>query len=201
MAEPVYDLEPALIDAFVVGELNDAGQQRLAEQVARLLPLHWTLPHELQGQLKRITDHLGSRRELLAWLDRHPGEPRLVARLYAVTGLLDRYSDNPAVVTELAEFRDRTPYPPGLEDHLTPSTDIGTLASLSGKLESLMGEGRTEEATRIALATLDMLREIAPRVTGRDSTLHDFGDELAEVHRELLEATEDKRQELPDGSP
>jgi hypothetical protein len=200
MPESAYELEPALIDAFVVDELNDAGQHLLAEQVARLLPLHWTLPHELQGQLKRITDHLGSRRALLAWLDRHPGEPRLVARIYALTGLLDSYSDNPAVVTALAEFRDRTPYPPGLEDHLTPSTDIGTLASLSGKIESLMGEGRTEEAARVALATLDMLREIAPRVIEHDSTLHDFGDVVAEVQRELVEAIEEKRQQLPDGT-
>ncbi|MCW2870022.1 hypothetical protein [Actinacidiphila oryziradicis] len=87
--------------------------------------------------MSQIIDHLGNQRALLAWLDRHPGRPRLVARLYVLIGLLDLYSAKPAVVTALRELRERTPYPPGLEDYLVPATDDETLASLAFKIESL----------------------------------------------------------------
>ncbi|MET8616159.1 hypothetical protein [Streptomyces misionensis] len=107
------------------------GEAALAHQVARLLPFHWTWPNRVAEEMSQIMDHVGDQRELIAWLDRHPGLPRLVARLYVFMGFLDRYSAVPAVVTAMREYRERTPYPPGLEPYLVPATDDDTLASIA----------------------------------------------------------------------
>ncbi|MGW5433030.1 hypothetical protein ACWET9_38490 [Streptomyces sp. NPDC004059] len=139
------------------------GEAALAHQVARLLPFHWTWPNRVADDMSQIMDHVGDQRELIAWLDRHPGLPRLVARLYVFMGLLDRYSAVPAVVTAMREYRERTPYPPGLEPYLVPATEDDTLASIAFQVEELLGGERTREAVELALATAAWLQQIAPR--------------------------------------
>jgi hypothetical protein len=47
----------------------------LAEQVARVLPWHTTLPNLGAAALTEITKHLGGEPGLFAWLDRQPGYP------------------------------------------------------------------------------------------------------------------------------
>jgi hypothetical protein len=47
----------------------------LAEQVARVLPWHTTLPNPGAAALTETTKHLGGEPGLFAWLDRQPGYP------------------------------------------------------------------------------------------------------------------------------
>lgn len=96
-----FKLDRSLVEAFVAGTLDPQGEAELAAQVARVIPFHAMAPNPVAAGLSRIIHHLGDERALLAWLDRHPGEPRLVARLFVLIGLLDRYGDEPAVVTAL----------------------------------------------------------------------------------------------------
>ncbi|MEU7411277.1 hypothetical protein AB0B40_18465 [Streptomyces sp. NPDC042638] len=100
-----YGLDRGQVGAFVAGTLDAEGEAALAHQVARLLPFHWTWPNRVGEGMRQLIDHFGDQRELMAWLDRHPGLPRLVARLYVFMGLLDRYSAVPAVVTAMREYR------------------------------------------------------------------------------------------------
>ncbi|MEU6807597.1 hypothetical protein ABZ920_00940 [Streptomyces sp. NPDC046831] len=93
-----------------------------------------------------------------------------MTRLYVFTGLLDRYSAMPAVVTALRGYRERTLCPPGLEPHLVPATDDNTLASIAFKGGKLLREERTREAVERALATRHgcsrarRARELTPEV-------------------------------------
>ncbi|MEU6367988.1 hypothetical protein ABZ876_20145 [Streptomyces sp. NPDC046931] len=180
-----FELDPALVGRFVAGTLDSQGEAALADQVARLLPFHWVLSNKPTEAMTQVIDHLGGQGELMTWLDRHPGLPRLVARLYVLMGLLDRYSGNPAVVTALRESRERTPYPPGLEDFLVPETDDETLGSLAFKIEELLGDGRREEATALALATADWLRRVAPRAGELDPEVGDMGELMDHMHRDI----------------
>ena len=127
-----YGLDHRKVAEFAAGTLDAEGEAALAHQVARLLPFHWTWPNQVAEEMSQIMDHVGDQRELMAWLDRHPGLPRLVARLYVFMGLLDRYSALPAVVTAMREYRERTPYPPGLEPYLVPATDDEPIESQLG---------------------------------------------------------------------
>jgi hypothetical protein len=70
--------------------------------------------HPLAADLSRIEHHFGGEPAVFEWLERHPGRPRLVARLYALVALLDELTDKPAVLTAVGELRERRPYPPGL---------------------------------------------------------------------------------------
>jgi hypothetical protein len=186
MAE--LELDKALVDAFVADALDAPGEAVLAEQVSRVLPMHWAAPNPIAAALSQLAHKLGGERELFGWLERHPGRPRLVARLYVVISLLDRISDEPAVVTALGELRERVPYPPGLAGHLAPDTDDATLAELSARIEALLADDRTDEAFRLAVAALAMLREVAPRVGERDAELRPLADIVDQVRRELTEA-------------
>ncbi|GAA1805792.1 hypothetical protein HC028_03270 [Planosporangium flavigriseum] len=187
-----FELDPELVDAFVEGKLDADGEAKLADQVARLLPLHWTVPPEITGAMQRIIDRLGGDRELLAWLERHPGRPRLVARLYVLIGLLDQISDEESVVDALRELRDKVPYPPGLEGYLLPDTTPETLADLSAKIEGLLADDRTDQAFRLAVAAVAMLQEIAPRAARADSELSALGDVLEQIRRDLIAAAAGK---------
>jgi hypothetical protein len=183
-----FQFDPELIDAYLAGGLDAKGEAVVADQIARVLPLHAAAPNPIAAALSRLIGHLGGERELLAWLERHPGRPRLVARLYVLMGLLDQISDEPAVVDALSELRARVPYPPGLEGYLVPDTTPDALADLAAKIEGLLTVDRPDEAFRLALATTAMLQEVAPRVAGADPQLRSLPDALEQVRRDLIAA-------------
>lgn len=186
-----HGLDRALVGAFVAGELDPEDEAALAQQVALLVPFHWNLPTAITEDMTQIIDHLGGQHDLLAWLDRHPGRPRLVARLSVLIGLLDRFSAEPAVVTALGELRARTPFPPGLKGHLVPATDDETLASLAFEIESLLGEARDDDAMGLAMATLAMLQEVAPRAAEIDPKVGEMGELMDEARQDILKVTAD----------
>jgi hypothetical protein len=183
-----FELDPDLVESFTTGKLDTDGEATLADQVARILPLHWTAPPEIVGLMQRVIDHLGGDRELLEWLERHPGRPRLVARLYVLIGLLDQISDQSAVVSALTDLRAKVPYPPGLGGYLLPDTTPETLADLSAKIEGLLADDRTDNAFRLAVAAVAMLQEIAPRAGRQDPELGALGDVLESIRRDLIAA-------------
>lgn len=184
-----FEFDSSLFDRFLAGTLDPQDEAMLAEQVARLVPHHWTLPHPVEAAYARIVGHLGGQRALLAWLDRHPGRPRLVARLNVLQGLLEHLSATPAVVAALRDLRTRDPYPRGLAGYLAPSTDDGTIASLAGEIESLLGNDRPDEAVRLALAVVDTLQQIAPAAAERDPDLRDLADLLEQARQDILAAS------------
>jgi hypothetical protein len=199
-----WDLDQELVDALVADRLDAGGQAVLAEQVARVLPVHWVAPGPVVTALSQLVDKLGGERELFGWLERHPGRPRLVARLYVVIGMLDQISDDPAVLTALRELRRRVPYPPGLAGYLVPDTDDGTLAELSARIEAILAgqpaptegpgageisdDDRADEAFRVSVAALAMLEEIAPRIGELDRDLYALGGIADQVRQELVAA-------------
>jgi hypothetical protein len=187
-----FRLDRGLVDSFVTGRLDDAGEAMLAEQVARVIPFHTVLPNAVVASLSRIAHHLGGERAIFDWLDRHDGRPRLVARSYVFVRLLDDLTEQPAVLTALAELRARTPYPPGLAGYLVPDTDKGTLSSLAQSIESLLGEDRLDEAVRLADATAAMLQQIAPHFSELDPSLRDQATVLERVRHDLLAAAGDR---------
>lgn len=200
-----WELDQELVDALDADRLDASGQAVLAEQVARVLPVHWVAPGQVVTALSQLVDKLGGERELFGWLERHPGRPRLVARLYVVIGMLDQLSDDPAVLTALRELRRRVPYPPGLAGYLVPDTDDGTLAELSARIEAILAAGgtaptegtgaggvsaedRADEAFRVSVAALAMLEEVAPRVGELDRDLYALGGIAEQVRQELVAA-------------
>jgi len=102
--------------------------------------------------------------------------------------LLDRFSDNPAVVSALREFRARIHYPPGLQDYLVPATNEETLASLAGQIELLLADQETDHAVEVAAAALDMIGRIAPVAEELDPNLGDLGRRLEQVRERLVGA-------------
>jgi hypothetical protein len=183
-----FHLDRTLTEAFVTGRLDPQGQATLAEQVARVMPFHAQLPTGIVARLSQIVDHLGGEEALLGWIDSHPGRPRLVARLFVLIGLFDRFSAESAVVKALRELRARTPFPEGLKGYLAPHTDDDTLASLAWEIESLLGDDRADEAVQLALATVAMLQQIAPRAGELDPDLRDMGDLLERARQDILAA-------------
>lgn len=182
------NLDLALIDAYIGGTLDAQREAALAEQVARIIPFHSTAPHPIRAALTRLIGHLGGEPGLFAWLDQHGGRPRVVARLYEVMDLLDRFSDNPAVVSALREFRARIHYPPGLRDYLVPATNEETLASLAGQIELLLADQETDHAVEVAAAALDMIGRIAPVAEELDPNLGDLRRRLEQVRERLVGA-------------
>jgi hypothetical protein len=183
-----WELDRELVDALVADRLDASGQAVLAEQVARVLPVHWVAPGPVVTALSQLVDRLGGERELFGWLERHPGRPRLVARMYMVIGLLDQISDDPAVLAALRELRLRVPFPPGLSGYLIPDTDDGTLAELSARIEAILADDRADEAFRVSVAALATLKEIAPRVGELDHDLSALGSIAEQVRQELVAA-------------
>jgi hypothetical protein len=178
-----------VVAAFVAGTLDARGEDVLADQVARLVAQPGPLPDASASALTRIVHTLGGEDALLTWLDRHPGRPRLTARLIALTDLLDRYSFQPAVVAALRELRAHRRYPPGLEEYLPVDTDATTLADLGGKIELLLADDDLAEAGRVAPATVAMLTELAPRVTARDPGLAELGTAVEHLRQEIQDAS------------
>ena len=183
------NLDRKLVDAFTSGKLDHSGEAALAGQVARLLPMHWMLPNSATAALFKLKKHLGGAAALEAWLDGHPGRPRLVARTYRLIGLLDRLSDRRAVVTALAEMRAEAGDPPGLRGYLMPATTAETLASLAQQIESILADHPVEDALQLALATVDLLQRLAPRARELDPDLSGLDDELAEIRRSLAKTS------------
>jgi hypothetical protein len=196
-----FHLDRALVNAFVAGTLDSGGEAVLADQVARILPYHWQAPNPIVALLSRIIHRVGGEPELLIWLDAHPGRPRLVARLFALIELLDRFSAEPAVVSAVRELRRRTPYPPGLERHLPPATTRETLASLSTAIELLLADDRPNESVRVAIATALMLQEVAPRAAEINPGARELGELLKPVWHDLLEAVEAEKDLTSDITP
>jgi hypothetical protein len=186
--ETAWRLAPELVDGFIDGSLDPTEDAALANEVARLMPFHTDLPNPVVAALSRLTTRLGGTAGLWAWLDQHPGRPRIVSRLYSFVALLDRIGAEPAVVTALTEFRERTPYPAGLEGHLVPATTEETLASVAQDIELLLAKDRLDEAVALALATADALTEIAPRVAELNPDLTGLGAEVQTARRFVADA-------------
>lgn len=183
-----WELDQELVEALVADRLDASDQAVLAEQVARVLPVHWVAPNPVVIALSQLVDNFGGERELFGWLERHPGRPRLVARLYVVIGMLDQITDDPAVLTALRELRRRVPYPPGLAGYLASGTDDGTLAELSARIEGMLAGDRPDEAFRVSVAALAMLQEVAPRASELDHDLCALGGIAEQVRLELVAA-------------
>ncbi|GAA0943576.1 hypothetical protein [Virgisporangium aurantiacum] len=183
------NLDRKLLDAFTSGKLDHSGEAALAEQVARLLPTHWMLPNSAAAALSKLTKHLDGPAALEAWLDGHPGRPRLVARTYRLIRLLDRLSNRRAVVTALAEMRAESGDPPPLRGYLMPATTAETLASLAQQIESMLADRPVEDVLQLALATVDLLQRLAPRLREPDPDLSGLDDEVAEIRRSLAETS------------
>jgi hypothetical protein len=193
-AGPDIRLDHSLIDAVAAGRLDRQGEAQLAGQVARVLPFHWTLPNSTMVGLVRLRNHFGGEPGLLDWLDRYPGRPRLVARLYRLTGLLDELSTRPAVVEAVRELRDRVGDPTELTGYLVPDTDSSTLSSLGSRIESLLGEDRVDEAAEVALGSVALLLQAAPRADELDPDLGDLTGRMEQVRRRLADAVQEYRQ-------
>jgi hypothetical protein len=187
VAPPGFGLDRAVISDFFAGTLDPESEAEFADQVARQLPFHWSQPNTYAESMAEIVDHLGGQTQLVAWLDRYQGLPRLVARLYVFMGLLDGFSEESAIVTALRDSRERTPYPAGLKGFLVPETDDETLASLGFKIEELLGDDSRKEAVELALATASWLQEAAPRAEQLDAHVGDLG-ELMEHSRKDIQA-------------
>jgi hypothetical protein len=71
---------------------------------------------------------------------------------------------------------------------LAPHTDDDTLAGLAWEIESLLGDDRADEAIQLALATVAMLQQIAPRAGELDPDLRDMGDLLERARQDILAA-------------
>jgi hypothetical protein len=160
---PGFSLDPALVKNFVAGRLDEQGQARLADQVSHLIAFHTELPNALVAKLSGIVRHLGGDTELVAWLEHFPGRPRIVARLFALIELLDRFSAEPAVVAALSDLRAGTPYPPGMTGYLPPDTSDETLSGLAWHIEALVADDRLPQAVRLALDAAALLAQVLRR--------------------------------------
>ena len=186
---PEYRLDHDLVDAFLARALSARDEDALAEQVARLLPFHATLPDRIAINLSRLTASLGGEHGLLDWLTEKPGRPRLVAHLYRLIGLLDWYSANPAVVSALRQLRaKKSPLSPIVGAHLAPDTDDATLAGLAWAIEMFLGEDRTNKATRLAIGAAELLERLARLAGQADPGVGDLAEDAARLRAAIAEA-------------
>ncbi|GAA0909992.1 hypothetical protein [Streptomyces thermoalcalitolerans] len=183
-----FGLDEEKVLRFTDGTLDAAEEQRLAEEVAELLPLNWSLTYRGKERLHAVVEHLGGESELLRWLDRHPGPPRLTARLVALTSTLDRYSEDADVVEALRSLRAESPLPAELEGVLPPDTDAETLSAVSYRIEELLFERHPQGAARLALAATDWVRDAARRAPSASAQVGELGDLMAHLHQDISEA-------------
>jgi hypothetical protein len=184
-----YRLDHDLVDAFLARALSARDENALAEQVARLLPFHATLPDRIAINLSRLTASLGGEHGLLDWLTERPGRPRLVAHLYRLIGLLDWYSADPAVVGALRQLRaKKSPLPPIVGAHLAPDTDNATLAGLAWAIEMSLGEDQTNKATRLAIGAAELLEQLARLASQADPSVGDLAEDAARLRAAIAEA-------------
>ena len=185
---PGFSLDPKLVKDFVAGRLDEHGQAELADQVSHLLAFHAELPNALVAKLGSVVRHLGGEPELVAWLERFPGRPRTVARLFALIELLDAVSGDPAVVAALAEVRAGTPYPPGMAGYLSPDTNDETLSGLAWQIESLVADDRLPEAVGLALDAAALLAQVLRGARELDPEAPDLGDLVARAREAIADA-------------
>lgn len=172
---------------------HPAREARLAQEVAEVLPLGWSLPFRGKERLDRVTDHLGGERELLEWLDRHPGLPRLTARLLALTGNLERFSADPAVIGALRSSGAGAAPPAQLKAVLPPALGDETLSDLGYHLDKLLFERHVQEAKQFALATTEWLRTAAGQSADVPSGVGEMRDVMGHLHKDISEAEADAR--------
>jgi hypothetical protein len=182
-----FRLDHELVEAFRTGALTARDEGVLAEQVARLLPYHATLPDQLAGDLSVIIASLGGEHELPDWLAEYPGRPRLTAHLYRLVGLLDWYSADPAVISALRDIR-ANPLPPIVGAHLAPDTDSATLAGLAWAIEASVAQDQLNKATRLALDTASVFEQTVRRANQTDQSFGDLAEELARLRDAIAEA-------------
>ncbi|MFC9111955.1 hypothetical protein ACFTWN_01295 [Streptomyces sp. NPDC057092] len=181
-------LDDGLALRFADDRVDPAEEARLAEEVAEILPLGWSLTTKAKEQLHTVSEHLGGEAGLLDWLDRHPGLPRLTARLQVLTGSLDRYSEDTAVVEILRSSRAEEPLPEELRGILPPETDDETLSDISYRIDELLFDRNTQEAARLALATTGWLRDAVRRTAAPAPDIEEMGDLMAHLHQDISEA-------------
>jgi hypothetical protein len=188
VASEGFALDSSEVSAFVAGTLGPEGEAALAGEVARLLPHHWDLPTKSVEALTPLVDHLGGQPELMTWLDRHPGRPRLTARIYVLLGHLDQYSEDPEVLACVRHARAQDPYPVGLRGYLTPETNDETLGGLAFRIEELLGDGREEDATALALTTADWLRGASRSAETTSAHIRGMGELMDHMRQDISEA-------------
>ncbi|MGW7609426.1 hypothetical protein ACWGKW_19550 [Streptomyces sp. NPDC054766] len=183
-----FTLDGLKASGFIAGTLSAEDEATLADEVAQLLPHHWDLPTKSVEALTPVIDHLGGQPELMAWLDRHPGRARLIARIYVLLGHLDQYSDDPAVLAAVRHARAQDPYPVGLRGYLTPETNDETLGGLAFRIEELLGDNREEDATALALTTADWLLRAARNADTPSPDVREMGELMGHMHQDISEA-------------
>ena len=183
-----FRLDHELVEGFRNGTLAPREEDALAEQVARLLPFHWTLPERPAADLSRIIASLGGEHRLLDWLTERSGRPRLVAHLFRLIGLLDWYSAHPAVVSALRDVLANSPLPPIVGAHLTPDVNIASLTGLAWAIETALGEDRTNEATRLAFGAAALFERVARQAGETDPGVGDLADQVARLRVDIAEA-------------
>ncbi|MFF4353841.1 hypothetical protein [Streptomyces sp. NPDC001530] len=124
----------------------------------------------------------------MAWLDRHPGRPRLTGRIYVLLGHLDQYSDDPAVLAVVRHARAQDPYPDGLRGYLTPETNDDTLGGLAFRIEELLDDNREADATALALTTADWLRRAVQNTDAPNADSREMGELMGHMHQDSSEA-------------
>ena len=186
---PGFYLDPKLVTRFVADELDEEGQAELADQVAAVAMYHAELPNALAVLMTRFVKHLGGETALVRWLDRFPGRPRLVARLFALVDMLITFSAEPAVVTALSELRVGAPDPPGLSNYLSLDPDDDeTLGGLAWHIEQLAADDRMADAVRLAQDPATLVERIAPRARELNPNLPDLAELAARASEAVGEA-------------
>ncbi|MEU4090726.1 hypothetical protein [Streptomyces aureus] len=183
-----FTLDSAMVSDFVTGTLSSEDEGKLADEVAELLPHHWDLPTKSVEALTPLMDHFGSQQKLMAWLDGHPGRPRLTARIYVLLGHLDQYSEDQAILAAVRHARAQDPYPQGLRGYLTPETNDETLGGLAFRIEELLGDNRERDAIALALATADWLQRAAQNAESPDDDVREMGELMGHMHQDIGDA-------------
>ncbi|MER5476003.1 hypothetical protein ABT026_03290 [Streptomyces sp. NPDC002734] len=183
-----FGLDQYLANRFEDGALAPEDEARLAEEVATLLPRRWSLSPRAEERLSQVNDRLGGYRQVLEWLDGHPGLPRLTARLLVLTENLDHFGENTAVVDAVRAQRGRSPLPAELRDVLPPATDEETLPDIAQRLEGLLGDRRSEDATRLALATTEWLGGVARGAAPDSPEVTEMSELMSHLHTDIAQA-------------
>jgi hypothetical protein len=183
-----FGLDQALVGRFTDGTLGAADEARLAQEVAELLPHAQDLPFKAEESLNRVISYLGGEVPLLAWLDRHPGRPRLTARISALLGLLDEYTGDPGVVAALRASREREPYPAVLGEFLVPQTNEDTLSALAYRVKELLSDRREKDATALAEGVADWVRRAVADADDPGAEARKLSDLLAHARADLAGA-------------
>lgn len=181
-------LDERAILLFAEDALPPEEEAQLAEEVAAALPLGWSLQPRAKEMLHTLSEHLGGEPGLLQWLDRHPGVPRLTARLVALMGNLDTLGEDRGVVEALRSSRAEKPLPGELEGILPPQIGDETLGDIAYHIDELLFDRHRQEAARVALAAADWLCEAARRAPSPTPAVKEAAEVMSHLRREISEA-------------